>query len=219
MISKSDESKRERVLTFDEERRLLEVCTGERTITYTRQGKEVTAKIEGGREYLKSLVITAVDTAMRRGELLKLRWKDVNFEDRTITIIASNSKTLKAREVGMTDRICNEMNRLWKHSPKDKNELVFGITDNFKKSFSSACKDAQIEQLRFHDLRHTAITRMIQAGLAPMEIMKISGHTQMNTFARYVNPDTNAVQRIADRLSAFQTESMSNVSVHDELVN
>jgi hypothetical protein len=38
---------------------------------------------------------------------------------------------------------------------------------------------------------------MIQAGLSPMEVMKISGHTQMNTFARYVNPNTQAVNRIA----------------------
>jgi integrase len=219
LISKSDEVRRERVLTFDEERRLLDVCIGERTITYTRKGKEVTAKIEGGRDYLKGLIVTAIDTAMRRGELLKLQWKDVNFEDRTIIIIASNSKTLKSREVGMTNRVIDEMTRLWEESLKDKNELVFGIKDNFKKSFASACKDAQVEHLRFHDLRHTAITRMIQAGLKPMEVMKVSGHSQMNTFARYVNPDTNAVQRIADRLSAYQTEAMNEVSLSSELPN
>lgn len=219
LISKSDEVRRERILTFDEERRLLEVCTGERTINYLRQGKRVTAKIEGGREYLRSLITTAIDTSMRRGELLKLQWKDINLADRKITIIASNSKTLKTREVGMTNRVYNELKSLWELSPKDITEIVFGIKDNFKKSFASACKDAQIEHLRFHDLRHTAITRMIQAGLAPMEIMKISGHSQINTFARYVNPDTNAVQRIADRLSAYQTEAMNDVSVNNELIN
>ena len=64
-------------------------------------------------------------------------------------------------------------------------------------------RDGPEENFRFHDCRHTAITRMIQAGLSPMEIMKISGHTQMNTFARYVNPNTQAVQRIADVLSAY----------------
>jgi hypothetical protein len=60
---------------------------------------------------------------------------------------------------------------------------------------------------------------MIQAGLKPMEVMKVSGHSQMNTFARYVNPDTNAVQRIADRLSAYQTEAMNEVSIASELSN
>ena len=57
---------------------------------------------------------------------------------------------------------------------------------------------AGIKGFRFHDCRHTAITRMIQAGLSPMEVVKTSGHTQMNTFARYVNPDIQAVMRIAD---------------------
>ena len=84
-----------------------------------------------------------------------------------------------------------------------RNELVFGIKDTVKRSFASACRDAEIEGFRFHDCRHTAITRMIQAGLSPMEVMKVSGHTQMNTFARYVNPNTQAVTRIADVLSAY----------------
>ncbi len=52
---------------------------------------------------------------------------------------------------------------------------------------------------------------MIQAGLSPMEVMKVSGHTQMNTFARYVNPNTQAVTRIADVLSAYQTQANSNL--------
>jgi hypothetical protein len=47
---------------------------------------------------------------------------------------------------------------------------------------------------------------MIQAGLSPMEIMKVSGHTQMSTFARYVNPNVQAVTRIADVLSAYNTK-------------
>jgi integrase len=76
-------------------------------------------------------------------------------------------------------------------------KLVFGVKDTVKRSFASACRDAGIEGFHFHDCRHTAITRMIQAGLSPMEVMKISGHTQMNTFARYVNPNTQAVNRIA----------------------
>ncbi len=50
---------------------------------------------------------------------------------------------------------------------------------------------------------------MIQAGLSAMEVMKISGHTQMNTFARYVNPNTPAVTRIADILAAFHAESIT----------
>ncbi len=211
LISKADEIKRERVLTFDEEKRLLDVCIEERTITYQRKGKEIIARVKSGRELLKALIITAVDTTMRKGEIIKLRWQDVNFTMRIITIIAFNSKTAKAREVGMTPRVFDELSNLWEHSPKNLDELVFGIKDNFKKSFTSACSDAGIKEFRFHDLRHTAITRMIQAGLSPIEVMKVSGHTQMNTFARYVNPNTQAVTRIADVLSAYQLQANSEL--------
>lgn len=184
VISKADEARRERVLTQDEERRLLDACTGRRA-------------------HLRPLLIAALDTAMRRGELFKLRWRDVDLDDRKIKIIALNSKTARPRIVGMTTRLIAELEALHSNVPQDPNALVFGITDTVKKSFAAACKAAGVEGVRFHDCRHTAITRMVQANVAPMEIMKISGHTQHVTFARYVNPDTGAVQRAADALAAF----------------
>jgi integrase len=106
----------------------------------------------------------------------------------------------------MTQRVYDELLILWEQSLRDLNELVFGITGTVKRSFTSACVEAGVDNFHFHDLRHTAITRMIQAGLSPMEVMKVSGHTQMNTFARYVNPNTQAVIRIADVLTAFHAE-------------
>lgn len=208
LVSIADEVKRERILSFDEEKRILDVCTGEREIEYTRKGKKIKATLKGGREILKALIVTALDTAMRKGELLKLTWQEVDFTTRVITITALNSKTAKPREVGMTQRVFEELMRLWEISPKDKNLSVFGITD-IKKSFASACDDAHIKDFRFHDLRHTAITRMVNAGLPPMEIMKVSGHTQYTTFARYVNPNTQTVTRIADVLTAFHAKSVT----------
>jgi len=218
LISKSDEIKRERVLTFDEEKKLLNVCVGERTITYQRKGKEITASVKSGRELLKALIITAVDTTMRKGEIIKLRWREVDFTMRKITIIAFNSKTATARDVGMTPRVYDELANLWEQSPKDFDELVFGIKDNFKKSFMSACADAGIKDFRFHDLRHTAITRLIQGGLPPMEVMKISGHKQMNTFARYVNPNTQAITHIADVLGVYHAKMMAELEPTNEII-
>ncbi|HXH71176.1 MAG TPA: site-specific integrase [Pyrinomonadaceae bacterium] len=219
LVSLADEMRRERILTFNEEYRLLEACKEFVTLQYVRNGKKIIARAKSNREHLRPLIITALDTAMRSGELLKLCWSDVDFITRTISILAFNTKTAKARTVGMTQRVFDELTCLWEQSLKDLDELVFGIKNNVRRSFTSACHDAGITNFRFHDCRHTAITRMIQSGLSPMEIMKISGHTQMNTFARYVNPDINAVQRIADRLSTFNTEAMNEVSTTNELVN
>jgi integrase len=211
LVSLADENKRERVLSFDEEKKLLIACVSDMPRTYPRNGKEISVVIKSRRKHLKPLIILALDTAMRRGELLKLCWRDVDLENRLISILAFNTKTAKARTVGMTQRVYDELTSLWEQSPKDSDELVFGIKDTIKRSFSSACRDAGIEGFHFHDCRHTAITRMIQAGLSPMEVMKVSGHTQMNTFARYVNPNTQAVTRIADVLSAYQTQANSEL--------
>lgn len=203
LISASDENKRERVLSYDEERRLLAVCTETVTKTFKMRGKEVTAEFKSRRLVLKALIITALDTAMRKGELITLKWADVDFVTRQINLLAFNTKTAKGRSIGMTPRVYDELQQLYKKARKDPEDLVFGIESNFARSFAGAKDDADIKGLTFHDLRHTAVTRMVQAGLPAPEIMKISGHSQMSTFQRYVNPDGNAVQNIADRLAEY----------------
>ncbi|MFN0084066.1 MAG: tyrosine-type recombinase/integrase [Blastocatellia bacterium] len=92
-----------------------------------------------------------------------------------------------------------------KTSSEENSDSVFGISDNVMNAFASACRAAGIENFRLHDCRHTAITRMIQAGMTPMQVMKISGHTQMSTFARYVN--AAAVKRAAAAIDAFHASA------------
>lgn len=220
LISMADEVKRERTLSFDEESRLLIACTAEREISYERKGKVITATITGGGELLKALVVVAVDTALRKGELLKLQWRDVDFQRRVLKITAFNSKTAKSREVGMTQRVFDEIGRLWNISAKNPDDLLFGVAD-IKKSFSTTCDAAGITDLQFHDLRHTAITRMVNAGLPPVEIMKVSGHTQWTTFARYVNPRSQTVRNIADTLTAYVSNANGDAAADavSELIN
>lgn len=188
LISKADETERMRILTRQEESALLAACTRRR-------------------EHLRPLLIAALDTAMRRGELLKLRWADVDLVNRRITIRSMNTKTARARKVGITPRLAHELEALYERSPKDSPGLVFGIKDTVKRSFASACRDANIEGFRFHDCRHTAITRMLRAGMEASEVMKISGHTQWKTFLRYVNPDDEAVKEYAEQLAAYNSRN------------
>lgn len=213
LISTADENRRSRILSFDEERRLIDVCLSGSEKTYTRRHKNTgaveTVKVfmKSRRRHLVPLIITAIETAMRRGELLKLRWRDVDFIRREIRILATNTKTARARVVPVTDIVAGELRALWEQSTKDANALVFGITDSVKKSFNAACSDAEITDFHFHDLRHTAITRMIEAGMPPMQIMAISGHTQMTTFARYVNTDEHTIKRVAAAMNNLRAEA------------
>jgi integrase len=203
LISKADEVRRERVLTHDEEQRLLEAC-GERIVTYKRCGKEIMARDKGKqRPHLRALIVAALDTGMRRGKLFKLQWGDVDCETRSIKIRAMNSKTARPRMLPMTPRLQSELEKLRQAASDSDANLVFGIHDTVKRSWKSLCNAAEIEGLRFHDLRHTAITRIVQAGIPSAIVMKLSGHTQHATFARYVNPDARIITSAADALAAY----------------
>jgi integrase len=184
LISSAAEVERNRVMLAEEESRLLAACSGRR-------------------EHLRALVIVAVDTAMRRGELFKLKWSDVNLVSREITVVAANAKTERMRMVGLTERAQNVLYSLWELSPKSGEDLVFGITNSVKNSWRAACSDAGIEDLRFHDLRHTATTRLVRAGVPATEVMKITGHTQMKTFLRYLNLTSESVAASAGMLDSY----------------
>lgn len=192
LISKADEIQRERVLSREEEARLLLACTGRRS-------------------HLRPFLIAALDTAMRRGELIQLKWSDVDFENRRISVRAMTTKTARSRTVPISSRLLEELKSLFENAKQDS-DSVFGISDNVKNGFASACNAAGIEDFRLHDCRHTAITRMIQAGMTPMQVMKISGHTQMSTFARYVNADDDAVKRAAAAIDSFHIASANEYS-------
>ncbi|MDT5060061.1 MAG: hypothetical protein QOH63_520 [Acidobacteriota bacterium] len=211
LISKADETRRERVLTHDEERRLLAAC-GERTMTYKcRRGKkivEITAKDTGEqRKHLRPLLIAALDTAARRGELLQLLWSDVDFDSHLIQLRATTTKTATARTLGMTQRLYEELQKLWQESTRKMDIEVFGGIGSVKRAFALICREAGVKDFRFHDCRHTAITRMINAGMPAMKVMKVSGHTQHVTFARYVNPDDDSVRQAADLLDSFNAQA------------
>ena len=141
----------------------------------------------GKRAHLKPLIITALDTGMRRGELLKLVWPDVDF----------------GLDLIMTPRVREALLALRHDAPIEYTGIVFGIKDTIKNGFRSAVEADQIEDFRFHDCWHTAITRIIQAGIPATETMKISGHSQFVTFGRYVNINEQAVRSGAERLSEY----------------
>lgn len=186
LISTASEIRRDRVLSREEEERLLSVCTGTRA-------------------HLKAILICALDTGMRRGEMFKLKWKDVDLANREISVLAMNTKTGRSRVVPISSRLHKELSELKTTAIDDPGALVFGVSD-IKKSFGSACKDAGIRGFRLHDARHTALTRWTESGMPPMQLMAISGHTQMTTFARYISADRTALKRAAEAMDNFHAK-------------
>ena len=124
---------------------------------------------------------------MRSGEISKMRWKDVDMVEDVIRIPQQNSKVEKLRKMGITSRLKFELSLLWDQSPKTLEGSVFGISDSVKRSWKTACDPAKVHNFRLHDCRHTATTRMIASGTPHVEVMKITGHSQLKTFLRYLN--------------------------------
>jgi integrase len=200
LVSVSLEVERDRILSFEEESRLFSVLTTER-------------------EHLKPIFICALDTAMRPEEIFKLIWRDIDFHTKTITVIAQNSKTEKERIIGMTDRLFDELHQLWEVSPKRLDFSVFG-TKSIKTAFHTACRLADLKDLRFRDFRHTATTRMVESKtMEQAEIMKITGHTQLKTFLRYVNLTKESASESATKFSNYLDNKFSERNFQSEAVN
>lgn len=199
LVSASQEVERERLLSYEEESKLFLTLTSER-------------------EHLKPIFICALDTALRPEEIFKLKWRDIDFETKTITVIAENSKIEKERIVGMTDRLFEELHKLWEISPKRLDVSVFG-TKSIKTAFKTACRLADIKDLRFRDFRHTATTRMVKSGMPQAEIMKITGHTQLKTFLRYVNLTKESASESAKKFSNYLNNKFSEINFQSATVN
>lgn len=180
LIIESFEDQRTRVLTYEEESRLLAAC-------------------DKWRKHLIPIVIFGIETGMRRGEIQSLRWSSVNLERRFVKVESQNSKTLKSRLVPLSGRAAEVLTNIWENSRHAPFELVFGCSD-FKKSFNTAAAKAGLDDVHFHDLRHTAITRWLEKGLSIADAMKASGHSQMRTFLRYVNQTEISVYETALKL-------------------
>ena len=182
LISPGDEKPRQRILTREEEIRLLAAC-------------------DGPRAYLTPIIIMALDTGMRRGEILSLRWSDLNFASRIITVRAFNTKTMRERQVAMTERVIEAISQLPIVEPE---ALVFGVTWSPKKAFDTALRKAGISDLHFHDLRATAATRMIRVGIPLAEVARVLGHSQpLTTYRHYVMANAETALRVATALDSF----------------
>lgn len=126
---------------------------------------------------------------MRRGEILGLQWEHVNFQSRTIFI--ARSKTGRTRTIPMNDTVLQELSALKQDAgPK---EFVFsnsrtGVSfDSIKTGWRSACEDAGLVNLRFHDTRHTFATRLRANGVHEWDIRDLLGHASVRMTSVYTH--------------------------------
>jgi len=135
--------------------------------------------------HLKPLIRFAVDTGGRRGELLGLDWREVELKARRITF--KDTKNGEDRTV----RLCNRAHTtLMELGPKDSGPVFTyhgKAMESIKTSFDRARDKAGIEDLRFHDLRHTFASRLVQGGVPLYNVMHLTGHKSLGMVQRYAH--------------------------------
>jgi len=198
-------SERTRFLTLDEIQNLLEKCE-----------EQVTSP------WLLPLVTLALNTGMRQGELLKLKWENVDFERASITII--QGKTLRRKTIAINKEAREALNWLQENR---YGELLFmwpwgdpigkvTVYDAFKK----VCSAAKIDDFRFHDLRHTFASHLVMAGVDLVTVKDLLGHKTIAMTNRYTHlaPEhkAQAVAKLSERMRGERTVTEAQTGVVSE---
>ena len=129
---------------------------------------------------LKATILFALETGMRKGEIQKLLWKDVDLGKCTAKLF--DTKNGEDRTIPLSGRAIVVLKAL----PRNINGKVFPGAD-ISHSFTAACKRADIADLHFHDLRHEATSRFFEKGLNPMQVGAITGHKTLQMLKRYTH--------------------------------
>ncbi len=177
---KPENNVRDRVLTREEFVKLRDCC----------------------REYLKPGVTMAYYTAMRKSEILNLTWDRVDLDAGFIRLQPEDTKTAEFRSVPLNPELTTMLKGIKVRSLR--HNYVFTLNGEyisplgtFKQDFKNACKDAEIEDFVFYDLRHTCINNWRQAGHDYSKIMKASGHKTIAVFKRYNTVDDEELKSLA----------------------
>jgi len=183
--------------------------------------------IEAARASIKPILRLLLQTGMRKNEALKLSWAFPAYErkayqdeaearsvvdlDRARIFIPKElAKNHKSREVPLSSDLVEIFKGLRK--TPDQKAPVFNVKE-IKRSFQSACKKAGLPKLRIHDLRHTAASRMIEAGINVVDVCEILGHSDLKITMRYCHASIENRRQAIEKLGEIYGSSREKVEI------
>ena len=181
------DAKRDRVLTEKEEDRLLEAAS----------------------DGLRPILIVALNTGMRKGEILRLMWQDVDLENRIILV--REIKSGKPRTLPINSRLLDELMRLKERNLNSEclftNSKTGEQLKSVRRRFDDALQAAKIENFRFHDLRRTFGSRLALAGVDLNRIKELLGHASIKTTEIYLHAELKDIREAVEVLCQNQPKS------------
>jgi integrase len=141
---------------------------------------------------LSSIVLFALETAMRRGEIAKAKWNHLHLAQRILLI--PETKTGVPRSIPLSSKAMQIIQSL-----QAVNNNIFNLhADSISQAFERACTRVGIADLHFHDLRHEATTRLFEKGLNPMQVSVITGHKTFEMLKRYTHLKAQDLVKLLD---------------------
>ena len=163
---------------------------------------------ENASAHIQPLLLVAYQLGLRLGEILGLTWDRVDLKRGFISLRAKDTKSSNARLVPMTPAVRQSMAELSRVRTLSTNRVFLyegKPIREIKRAFHTAVRKAQIENFRFHDLRHCAATNLRRAGVDTVTAMKIVGHRSEKMHRRYNNVSEADLLSAAARINTYLT--------------
>jgi integrase len=216
-LSEADSEQKARYLTDDERQRLYAALAArEERIREARRNHiewqeerdyERSPELSGKfADHLRPMILLSLNTGVRRGSVFGLRWGDIDFQSKTLTLRGDNVKSGKITRLPL-NRAALDVLEAWREQSANtaKADLVFPSSggkefDNVRKSWSGVLKAAGIKNFRWHDMRHDFASRLVMRGVSLMLVAKLLGHADMKMTMRYAHLSPEAGQAAVETL-------------------
>lgn len=203
-LSPTEESALRKALD-DRERRLVAARTRGNSWRETR-GYELLPEREGEMlDHLKPLVLVALNTGLRRGELFSLKWDDVNLSAKVLTVVAASAKSGHTRRIPLNSEALSVL-QVWRDRHPDASGLVFPGAEgerlnNINRSWRAVAKAAKLVGFRFHDCRHSFASKLVQQGVDLNTVRTLLGHSEISTTLIYSHLAPAGLASAVERLT------------------
>jgi len=167
-------------------------------------------------DHLKPLVLLVINTGLRRGEALSLKWEDIDFEHDILTVKAQNAKSGKTRHLPL-NREAIEVLTKWREQ-ENGTSYVFAKKNGsrfteVKTAWRQLLKKAGITNFRFHDLRHHFASRLVMAGVDLNTVRELLGHSDYKMTLRYAHLAPEHKREAVSRLVGSSFDGLRKVSI------